>query len=257
MFKLHRSRHVSLKRSRAENRADNTRQYPSDSTAVGVLCDYEDYRGAAMTTNTAKQMSNNAQKVLDELRELDSRLDELGFAQCSDARIRLHEAVALIEPMAKGEAVGLVVDGVLVKSSLPQGFTGELYTRPQPAEALAAVRTLEFLGYTYHGGEQWKPPLGNKPAESGVSEAEFDLDRWINLNGRSAGTYWDATTHVVAVSAVRELLKGKRLAPESREVCPRCKGAKGNRIADVFFKICLTCKGTGQAALAKGEGNEN
>jgi hypothetical protein len=27
----------------------------------------------------------------------------------------------------------------------------------------AAVRTLESLGYTYHGGELWKPPLGNCP----------------------------------------------------------------------------------------------
>jgi hypothetical protein len=24
----------------------------------------------------------------------------------------------------------------------------------------AAIRTLTYLGYTYHGGEQWKPPLG-------------------------------------------------------------------------------------------------
>lgn len=27
----------------------------------------------------------------------------------------------------------------------------------------AAVKTLENLGYTYHGGEVWKPPLGPKP----------------------------------------------------------------------------------------------
>ncbi len=32
------------------------------------------------------------------------------------------------------------------------------------AESQAAVRTLQFLGYTYHGGEQWKPPLGKRPA---------------------------------------------------------------------------------------------
>lgn len=25
---------------------------------------------------------------------------------------------------------------------------------------IAAARTLELLGYTYHGGELWKPPLG-------------------------------------------------------------------------------------------------
>src|SRR5262245_11717549 len=27
----------------------------------------------------------------------------------------------------------------------------------------AAIRTLENLGYTYHGGELWKPPLGEAP----------------------------------------------------------------------------------------------
>lgn len=26
----------------------------------------------------------------------------------------------------------------------------------------AAIRTLEFCGYTYHGGEHWKPPLGKQ-----------------------------------------------------------------------------------------------
>ena len=30
-------------------------------------------------------------------------------------------------------------------------------------EAIAAIDTLKFLGYTYHGGEKWKPPLGPKP----------------------------------------------------------------------------------------------
>jgi hypothetical protein len=28
---------------------------------------------------------------------------------------------------------------------------------------VSAVRTLLSLGYTFHGGEQWKPPLGKKP----------------------------------------------------------------------------------------------
>lgn len=30
-------------------------------------------------------------------------------------------------------------------------------------EQAAAIRTLTFLGYTYHGAEQWKPPLGKTP----------------------------------------------------------------------------------------------
>lgn len=35
---------------------------------------------------------------------------------------------------------------------------------PSPAPELAAVRTLEALGYSYHGADQWKPPLGKAPA---------------------------------------------------------------------------------------------
>lgn len=33
---------------------------------------------------------------------------------------------------------------------------------------LAACRTLERLGYTYHGAELWKPPLGNPAAQPGA-----------------------------------------------------------------------------------------
>lgn len=30
-------------------------------------------------------------------------------------------------------------------------------------KAEVAVKTLENKGYTYHGGEQWKPPIGENP----------------------------------------------------------------------------------------------
>lgn len=33
--------------------------------------------------------------------------------------------------------------------------------------AMAAILTLQGKGYTYHGGQLWKPPIGNKP--------DFDL----------------------------------------------------------------------------------
>lgn len=33
----------------------------------------------------------------------------------------------------------------------------------QQAEALAAIKTLQHLGYSYHGAEMWKPPIGKKP----------------------------------------------------------------------------------------------
>lgn len=39
---------------------------------------------------------------------------------------------------------------------------------------LAAIRTLESLGYAWNGGEQWKPPLGEKPK---WLETEVDYER--------------------------------------------------------------------------------
>jgi hypothetical protein len=40
------------------------------------------------------------------------------------------------------------------------------YNKPLIAGAQAAVKTLDRLGYTYHDGEMWKPPLGKAPAFS-------------------------------------------------------------------------------------------
>lgn len=39
--------------------------------------------------------------------------------------------------------------------------------RHKPARDVAAVRTLAEMGYDWHGGEQWKPPIGKAP--------DFDL----------------------------------------------------------------------------------
>ena len=46
----------------------------------------------------------------------------------------------------------------LLREKLAEKDDGE----PVTAQA-AAIRTLTFLGYTYHGAEQWKPPLGKTP----------------------------------------------------------------------------------------------
>lgn len=43
-------------------------------------------------------------------------------------------------------------------------------------EALAAVETLERLGYTYKGGEIWEPPLGREVVLEG-SKAPLFLQR--------------------------------------------------------------------------------
>jgi hypothetical protein len=44
--------------------------------------------------------------------------------------------------------------------------TNPTFPRPTKTEWTPdkqAVKTLESMGYTYHGGEYWKPPLGKKP----------------------------------------------------------------------------------------------
>jgi hypothetical protein len=44
--------------------------------------------------------------------------------------------------------------------------------------ALSAVATLMNLGYTFHGGEQWKPPLGAMPVQEPVTKdnSNYRLD---------------------------------------------------------------------------------
>ena len=64
---------------------------------------------------------------------------------------------------------------------------------PIPRALTAAIATLQRLGYTYHGGEQWKPPLGQRPAwldESPVMRAlmmpqfrETDAEKLGRLQG--------------------------------------------------------------------------
>jgi hypothetical protein len=65
-------------------------------------------------------------------------------------------------------------------------------------KAIAAGRTLEKLGYTYHDGELWKPPLGANPSplltriaqlQAEVEALRKDSARldWIIDNASSAG----------------------------------------------------------------------
>ena len=53
---------------------------------------------------------------------------------------------------------------------------------------MAAMNTLKALGYTYHGGETWKPPLGTQPTtvESSAvqpvtQKKEADLEEMLFL----------------------------------------------------------------------------
>ncbi len=63
----------------------------------------------------------------------------------------------------------------------------------------AAVSTLEHLGYTYCGGEQWKPPLGQAPdfglvnaQRARIAELEADRAEWIEVERLRMGKGKDA-----------------------------------------------------------------
>lgn len=47
---------------------------------------------------------------------------------------------------------------------------GEASPYRDAGAAMAAVKTLRNLGYTYNGGEVWKPPLGDLPTHIAAAE---------------------------------------------------------------------------------------
>ncbi|WP_257765336.1 hypothetical protein [Burkholderia glumae] len=62
---------------------------------------------------------------------------------------------------------------------------GEFMVAPDQAREHAAVRTLTAKGYTYHGGEMWKPLLGKLPAFLSDQLRGLDDPRVIAANNRS------------------------------------------------------------------------
>ena len=49
--------------------------------------------------------------------------------------------------------------------------------RDQHPRDAAAQATLKHLGYTYEGGEQWKPPLGKKPDFDLIDALHAEVER--------------------------------------------------------------------------------
>lgn len=96
------------------------------------------------------------------------------------ARALLRAAALESSRSGKGVMGDVIAEAVEVVAPLP---TQEREARE---EAEAAVRTLEHLGYTYHGGVYWKPPLGKKPlcldTRYAMAVAVLELD----------GYSWDA-----------------------------------------------------------------
>ncbi|CAB5512019.1 hypothetical protein LMG26857_01308 [Achromobacter anxifer] len=101
------------------------------------------------------------------------------------------QAVALVEvsvPHLRSISVKLIP-----AASMPN--VGDLlYAVPQASEAAAAVRTLTRRGYTWQGGKEWKPPLGDSRATMArldASEAVRDaaLEEAAGLVGGHCWSY--------------------------------------------------------------------
>jgi hypothetical protein len=74
----------------------------------------------------------------------------------------------------------------------------------------AAVKTLQRLGYTYHGAELWKPPLGKPPAYIAAQEQAgqmvsdeqiFDLAKQ-HFGGAGHGLIWDTDPEYALLGAM-------------------------------------------------------
>lgn len=90
------------------------------------------------------------------------------FAQpAAAADVPASGAAALSEYLKTCEQHAIVPDvGGAFASAFAAGFNLATSQAAQP-EATAAIKTLQNLGYTYHGAELWKPPIGKVP--------DFDL----------------------------------------------------------------------------------
>ena len=83
-------------------------------------------------------------------------------------------------------------------------------------ELIAAIKTLDFLGYTYHGGEQWKPPLETPQQRTWVGLTDDDLkklklltfEKEINADGEEQ----EAVNLDQLIRAAEQLCKGKNNA---------------------------------------------
>lgn len=114
------------------------------------------------------------------LNPIDLRVDTYstgskGFSLRSEVAIRItHIPTGIVAECSKyrsqhlnrEEALGML-EIKLKETKIPSG--------PQ---AIAAVKTLEYLGYTYHGAEFWKPPV--KPLEPKKTDGTYHLGACIS-----------------------------------------------------------------------------
>ena len=98
---------------------------------------------------------------------------------------------------------------------------------------LSAIRTLDKLGYTYHGGELWKPPIGEKPTFTQPAE--------VNRVHEKAGRIYEISKYFdfKKVAEVMQYLGWQWWdigVPTEEEIRSFCLSA----VTDVYNKTCAT-----------------
>lgn len=85
---------------------------------------------------------------------------------------------------------------------------------PSRAARDAAVKTLQGLGYTYHEGEQWKPPLGKPQAEPHPCEEAARADLLDELEDARLEADTHHTTVGAALAKAIDWIAGERDDPD-------------------------------------------
>lgn len=186
------------------------------------------------------------------------------------ARAALAASQEKVEPVALrktfeewlGEVVadgGCTVEALLVGDTDPircarsawDACVASLSTAPQPS-AEAAIRTLEGLGYTYHGGQQWKPPLGDCRVTvdllsrlDAVRDAAYEAAADVAMKAPiTAGMPDDNSAQALAFHASARIraLKSAPIQPvnDARIQCASC-GAWTAIIDDGMDHLCEKC----------------
>ncbi|MFL3604255.1 hypothetical protein ACJU4I_10805 [Pseudomonas aeruginosa] len=85
---------------------------------------------------------------------------------------------------------------------------------------LSAVRTLEALGYTYHGGEQWKPPIGKAPDFDLIDSLRAEVERLRADTSSMRGSLnaYSKSTKKLVKDGTRAAKERDRLKAENEEL---------------------------------------
>ena len=124
--------------------------------------------------------------------------------------------------------------------------------------AAAAAKTLRYLGYTWHGGELWKPPLRGADALDAQPAAGLTFDAFRRANAtrclkwHPAGieSWSDSDWMTAIVGELGELASLIKMRNRERDGLPGNKFSPTNELiakeaADVFTYLDLFCERNG------------